>query len=198
MTKVVKRIEAQKPIVLKRMRVAAYARVSEESERLKHSLSSQISHYSELIQRHPEWEYAGVFADNALTGTNTERPEFQRLMVACDAGTIDIILTKSISRFARNTLDTLVAVRHLKELGIAVRFEKERIDTMTDKGELLLTLLASFAQEESRSISENVKWGTRKRFEQGIPNGRFQIYGYRWEGNHLVIHPEEAKIVKLI
>jgi len=198
MAKVVKRIEARKPVAVKKLRVAAYARVSMESERLEHSLSAQISRYSERIQSHPGWEYAGVFADNGISGTSTERPEFQRLMAECEAGHIDMILTKSISRFARNTLDTLVAVRHLKELGITVQFEKERIDTMTDKGELLLTLLASFAQEESRSLSENVKWGTRKRMEKGIPNGHFRILGYRWEGEHLVIVPEEAAIVRRI
>lgn len=198
MAKVVKRIEAHKPILSRRIRVAAYARVSLETERLEHSLSSQISRYSEMIQRHPGWEYAGVFADNGISGTSTERPEFKRLMAECEAGHIDLILTKSISRFARNTLDTLVAVRRLKNLGIEVRFEKERINTMTDKGELLLTLLASFAQEESRSISDNVKWGTRKRMEQGIPNGHFRILGYRWQGDKLVIEPSEAAIVRRI
>ena len=198
MAKTVKKIEARKPVVTKRMRVAAYARVSMESERLEHSLSSQISRYSELIQRNPSWEYAGVFADYGISGTSTERPEFQRLMAECEAGHIDLILTKSISRFARNTLDTLIAVRHLKELGIAIRFEKENIDTLTAKGELLLTLLASFAQEESRSISDNVKWGTRKRFEKGIPNGRFRVLGYRWEGDKLVVVPEEAAVVRRI
>ncbi len=198
MAKTVRRIEARKSVSIRWLRVAAYARVSMDSERLEHSLSTQISRYSELIQQHPGWEYAGVFADNGISGTSTERPEFQRLMAECEAGHIDLILTKSISRFARNTLDTLVAVRRLKELGIAVRFEKEHIDTLTDKGELLLTLLASFAQEESRSISDNVKWGTRKRMEKGIPNGHFRILGYRWEGDTLVIVPEEAAIVRRI
>ena len=198
MAKTVKRIEARNPVITRRLRVAAYARVSMESERLEHSLSSQVSRYNELIQRNPGWEYAGVFADSGISGTSTERPEFQRLMAECEAGHIDLILTKSISRFARNTLDMLVAIRRLKELGIAVRFEKENIDTMTAKGELLMTLLASFAQEESRSISDNVKWGTRKRFEKGIPNGHFRILGYRWQGDRLVIMPEEAAIVRRI
>ena len=120
------------------------------------------------------------------------------MLADCEAGKIDIILTKSISRFARNTVDLLETVRHLKDLGISVQFEKEHIDSLTEDGELMLTLLASFAQEESRSISDNVKWGTIQRFKQGIPNGRFQIYGYRWEGDHLVIHEEEAAIVRLI
>lgn len=182
-----------------RKRVAAYARVSMESERLQHSLSAQVSYYSGLIQKNPAWEYVGVYADDGVTGTKAEaRMEFNRMLADCEAGRIDIILTKSISRFARNTVDLLSTVRHLKELGISVQFEKERIDSLSEDGELMLTLLASFAQEEVRSLSDNVKWGTRKRFEKGIPNGKFQIYGYRWDGDHLAIEPEEAKIVKLI
>ena len=195
----ISKIERKIPQMPSRKKVAAYARVSMETERLHHSLSAQISYYSDLIQKHPDWEYVGVYADDGISGTRAEsRTEFNRLLADCDAGKIDIVLTKSISRFARNTVDLLETVRHLKELGISVRFEKEHIDSLTEDGELMLTLLASFAQEESRSISENVKWGTRKRFEQGIPNGRFNIYGYRWEGDHLVIQPEEAAIVRLI
>ena len=192
-------IEPKVPQMPARKRVAAYARVSMESERLQHSLSAQVSYYSSLIQQNPAWEYAGVYADDGITGTKTnDRTEFNRMIADCESGKIDIILTKSISRFARNTVDLLNAVRHLKELGISVQFEKEHIDSLSEDGELMLTLLASFAQEEVRSLSDNVKWGTRKRFEKGIPNGRFQIYGYRWEGDHLVVEPEEAKIVKLI
>ena len=192
-------IEPKVPQMPAPKKVAAYARVSMESERLQHSLSAQVSYYSSLIQQNPVWEYAGVYADDGITGTKTnDRAEFNRMIADCEAGKIDIILTKSISRFARNTVDLLNAVRHLKELGISVQFEKEHIDSLSEDGELMLTLLASFAQEEVRSLSDNVKWGTRKRFEKGIPNGRFQIYGYRWEGDHLVIEPEEAKIVKLI
>ena len=195
----VSKIEPISPSLPTRKKVAAYARVSMETERLNHSLSAQVSYYSNLIQSNPEWEYAGVYADNAVTGTkSSSREEFQRMLEDCEAGKIDIILTKSISRFARNTVDLLEAVRHLKELGIEVRFEKEHINSLSGDGEVMLTLLASFAQEEIRSLSENVRWGTRKRFEQGIPNGRFLIYGYRWEGDHLVVEPEEAKIVRLI
>ena len=192
-------IEPKVPQMPAPKKVAAYARVSMESERLQHSLSAQVSYYSSLIQQNPAWEYAGVYADDGITGTKTnDRTEFNRMIADCEAGKIDIILTKSISRFARNTVDLLNAVRHLKELGISVQFEKEHIDSLSEDGELMLTLLASFAQEEVRSLSDNVKWGTRKRFEKGIPNGRFQIYGYRWDGDHLVVEPEEAKIVKLI
>lgn len=198
MAKITK-LEPRIPPPPSRKKVAAYARVSMESERLHHSLSSQISYYSELIQGNPEWEYAGVYADEGITGTEAKkRAEFQRMLADCEAGKIDIILTKSISRFARNTVDLLETVRRLKELGISVRFEKENIDSLSGEGELMLTVLASFAQEESRSISENVKWGIRKRYGEGIPNGRFHIYGYRWEEDHLVVEPEEAKTVKLI
>ena len=194
-----RKIEAAVPTIREKKKVAAYARVSMQSERMLHSLSAQVSYYSGLIQKNPDWEYAGVYADDFISGTNTvKRDEFKRMLADCEAGKIDIILTKSISRFARNTVDLLETVRHLKDLGVEVQFEKERIRSMDGDGELMLTILASFAQEESRSISDNVKWGTRKRFEKGIPNGRFQIYGYRWEGDHLVIHEEEARIVRLI
>jgi len=198
MAKITK-IEPQIPVLPARKKVAAYARVSMETERLHHSLSSQVSYYSELIQKNPEWEYVGVYADEGISGTSAKkRDEFQRLIADCEAGKIDIVLTKSISRFARNTVDLLKTVRHLKELGISVRFEKENIDSLSGDGEVMLTLLASFAQSESESISNNVKWGTRKRMEQGIPNGHFRVYGYRWEGDQLVIVPEEAAIVKRI
>ena len=149
-------------------KVAAYARVSKDTERLMHSVSAQVSYYSDLIQKNPEWEYAGVYADSGITGTLVAgRSEFVRLLEDCEAGRIDIILCKSISRFARNTVDLLNTVRRLKEIGVEVRFEKEQINSMSGDGELMLSILASFAQEESRSISENVKWGIRKRFKNG-------------------------------
>lgn len=183
----------------RRKRVAAYARVSVEKGRTMHSFSAQVSFYNNLIQKNPEWEYAGVYADLGISGTGiNKRDEFKRLLDDCEQGKIDIILTKSISRFARNTVDLLKTVRHLKDLGIEVRFEKENINSLSGDGELMLSILASFAQEESISISNNVKWGTRKRFQKGKPNGKFHIYGYRWDDDHLVIEPEEAKIVKLI
>lgn len=193
------RIEQTVPTIKVKKKVAAYARVSVETERLHHSLSAQVSYYSALIQKNPEWEYAGVYADDGISGTGiAKRDAFQRMIEAAENGDIDIILTKSIQRFARNTVDLLETVRHLKDIGVEVRFEKEHINSMSGDGELMLTILASFAQEESRSISDNVKWGTRKRFEKGIPNGHFQIYGYRWEGDDLVIVPEEAEIVRRI
>ena len=195
--KTVEKIERKLPVLKARKRVAAYARVSMESERMQHSLSAQVSYYSALIQKNPEWEYAGVFADYGLSGTGTKkREEFNRMLDECEAGNIDIILTKSIQRFARNTVDLLNTVRHLKDLGIEVRFEKENINSLSGDGELMLSILASFAQEESRSISENVKWGTIKRFKQGIPNGKFSIFGYEWQDDKLVIVPDEAEIIR--
>ena len=193
-----RKIEAA-PHIRKRKRVAAYARVSMETERLMHSLSAQITYYSSLIQQNPEWEYVGVYADDFVSGTSkAKREDFNRMLADCEAGKIDIILTKSISRFARNTVDLLETVRRLKSLGVDVRFEKERIHSMSGDGELMMSLLASFAQEEVRSISENCKWGIRKRFERGIPNGHFRVYGYRWEGDELVVVPEEAAVVRRI
>ncbi|MDY6349526.1 MAG: recombinase family protein [Selenomonas sp.] len=195
----IQRIERAAPAPRKRLRVAAYARVSVESERMQHSLSAQVSYYSARIQQRPDWEYAGVYADYGISGTGTAKREaFQRMLADCEAGRIDLVLTKSIQRFARNTVDLLKTVRRLRELGIEVYFEKENIRTLSGEGELMLTILASFAQEESRSISENIKWRVKKRFEQGIPNGHFRIYGYRWEGDELVIVPEEAAIVRRI
>nr|DAN60179.1 MAG TPA: integrase [Caudoviricetes sp.] len=195
----ISRIEPTVPAIKQLKKVAAYARVSMQSERMMHSLSAQVSYYSKLIQKNPDWEYAGVYADDFISGTNTvKRDEFKRMLADCEEGKIDIILTKSISRFARNTVDLLETVRHLKAKGIEVRFEKENINSMSGDGELMLSILASFAQEESRSISENIRWATKKRFEKGIPNGKFKIFGYRWEDDKLVPVPEEAEIVKRI
>ena len=187
------------PKIKTKLKVAAYARVSVETEMLMHSLSAQVSYYSSLIQKNPEWEYAGVYADEGITGTSTvHRDEFNRLVADCEAGKIDMVLVKSISRFARDTVDCLNTTRHLKELGIAVYFEREKINSLAEDGELMLTLLASFAQEESQSISENIKWATRKRFEKGIPNGHKAPYGYEWDGEAFRIIPEQGEVVKEI
>jgi len=193
----ISKIEPTAPALPKRKRVTAYARVSVERDRTKHSLSAQVSYYSELIQKNPEWEYVGVYADFGETGTTDNRTEFKRLIADCESGKIDIVLTKSISRFARNTLDLLETVRRLKELGIEVRFEKENINSLSGDGELMLSILASFAQEESFSTSENIKWRIRKGFESGVQSST-QIYGYRWDGVNLVVEPTEAETVRLI
>ncbi len=196
----ISKIEPKLPVIQARKKVAAYARVSRDTERLMHSVSAQVSYYSALIQKNPEWEYAGVYADMGISGTDTsKRGEFLRMLADCEEGKIDIILTKSISRFARNTVDLLETVRHLKDLGIEVRFEKEHTHSLSEDGELMLTLLASFAQEESRSISENVKWGVRKRFQSGeIGAANKHILGYRYDDElrKYVIIPEEAESVR--
>lgn len=193
------KIERSIPNLRQRKKVAAYARVSVDSERMHHSLSAQVNYYSSLIQKNPEWEYAGVYADYGISGTRIKkRQEFQRMLEDAEAGQIDVILTKSIQRFARNTLDLLRTVRHLKEIDVEVWFEKENIHTLSGEGELMLTILASFAQEESRSISDNIKWRFKKKFEQGIPHAKFFVYGYRWEDDNLVTNPYEAKVVQRI
>mgnify|MGYP005958546217 FL=1 len=194
--KTVSRIAA--PVQMPRLkRVAAYARVSMGKDAMLHSLAAQVSYYSDLIQRNPEWEYAGVYADEGLTGTKENRPEFQRMLSDCRAGKIDMILVKSISRFARNTVTLLETVRVLKEMGISVYFEEQKIDTMSGDGELMLSILASFFQEESRNVSENCKWRVRKKFEQGIPTG-FQMYGYEVRNGVFTIIQEEADVVRRI
>jgi len=162
------------------------------------SLSAQISYYSAFIQRHGEWEYAGVYADEALTGTKENRPEFQRLLADCRAGKIDMVVTKSISRFARNTVTMLETVRELKLLGVDVFFERENIYSISGDGEVMLTILASYAQEESRSASENVKWRIRKRFEKGDPVGFTANYGYDISKDSIVINEEQAVVVRMI
>ncbi len=190
-----------KTTVLKpRLKVAAYARVSTNEVEQQHSFSAQVSYYNDLIQKNPKWEFAGIYADLGISGTSTRnREEFHRLITDCEQRKIDMVLVKSISRFARDTVDTLKTVRHLKDLGIAVYFERERINSLSDDGELLLTLLASFAQEESRSISENIKWSVRKKFEQGIPNGHKAPLGYRWDGDEMFrIIPEQGIVVQEI
>ena len=186
------------PELPRRKRVAAYARVSMETEKLAHSLSAQISYYSELIQANPEWEYAGVYADSFISGTGTaKRAELQRLIQDCEAGSVEIVLTKSISRFARNTVDLLNIVRRLKNLGISVRFEKENIDSLTADGELMLGILAGFAEEESKSISSNIKWAIRKKYERG-ETWHTAAFGYRWNGETFIVQEDEAAIVRRI
>ncbi len=195
----IKKIKPRAAIPTARKRVAAYARVSVGTEMLLHSLSAQVSHYSSLIQNNPEWEYAGVYADEGVTGTSTaHRDGFNRLMDDCNAGKIDLILTKSISRFARDTVDCLNAIRHLKDIGVEVRFEREGISSFTADGELLLTLLASFAQAESESIAANVRWAVRKGFEEGIPNGHKAPYGYVWDNGMFRVIPVQGEVVKHI
>lgn len=192
------RIEPTVATLTPKKKVAAYARVSVESDRLNHSLSAQVSYYSNLIQKNPEWIYVGVYADSGISGGNIRRrAEFKHLVEDCDAGKIDIVLCKSISRFARNTVDLLETVRHLKSLGIDVWFEKENIKSLSADGELMLGILAGFAEEESRSQSDNAKWSIQKKFERG-EQWHAAAYGYRWDGKSFVICEEEAKAIRVI
>ncbi len=181
------------------MKVAAYARVSRDGERLLHSFSAQVSYYSSLIQKNPEWEYVGIYSDEAITGTRIDwRDGFQQMIEDCEAGKIDIILTKSVSRFARNTVDLLSTIRHLKDIGVEVRFEEQNISTFSGDGELMLTILASFAQEEVTSTSQNIKWAKKKQSEKGIMTNTSVPYGYRCENRTPVVIPEQAEIVRWI
>ena len=178
-------------------RVAAYARVSSGKEAMLHSLAAQVDYYSTYIRHHPGWEYVGVYTDEAKTGTKDSREGFQRLLADCKSGKVNHIITKSVSRFARNTVTLLETVRELKNMGISVYFEEQNINTMTADGELMLTILASYAQAESLSASENQKWRVRQNFEEGKP-WRGYMLGYRYKDGEYVIVPEEAEIVKKI
>ena len=178
-------------------RVAAYARVSSGKDAMLHSLAAQVEYYSNFIRRHPGWEYVGVYADEAKTGTKDSREQFQQLLADCKAGKIDHIVTKSISRMARNTVTLLETVRELKAIGISIYFEEQNIDTGTDDGELMLSILASYAQEESLSASENQKWRVRQNFENGQPWRGFML-GYRYKDGQYIVVPDEAEIVRSI
>jgi len=184
-----------------KIRVAAYCRVSTDSEEQASSYDIQIEHYTNYIKKNKKWELAGIFADDGITGTNTKkRDEFNRMIEECMAGNIDMIITKSISRFARNTLDCLKYIRQLKDKNIAVFFEKENINTMDSKGEVLLTIMASLAQQESQSLSQNVKLGIQYRYQQGeVQVNHKRFLGYtKDENKQLVIDPEGAEVVKRI
>lgn len=193
----IRKLEPLAPPVPTRKRVGAYARVSSGKDAMLHSLSAQISYYSDYIQKHRGWEYVGVYVDEALTGTKDSRTGFQRMLKDCRDGKIDMVITKSISRFARNTVTMLEAVRELKMLGVDVYFEKENIHSLSGDGELMLTILASFAQEESRSVSENCKWRIRNKFKDGLAYS-FSMLGYDLENGTLKIIPKEAETVRAI
>jgi len=194
----VRKIETLAAVLPRKKRVAAYARVSSGKDAMLHSLSAQVSYYSDYIQRRPEWECLGVYADEALTGTKDDRPEFQRLLADCRAGKVDMVITKTISRFARNTMTLLKTTRELKELGVTVFFERESLYSDSADGEMILTILAAVAQEESRSTSDNCKWRIRNRLKNGdLVSLRF-MYGYRIKKGVIEAYPEEAEIVSRI
>lgn len=182
-----------------KLRVAAYARVSTDSDEQLVSLKAQREHYENYIKSNPEWEFAGLYYDEGISGTKMEkRPELLRMIRDCENDRIDFIITKSISRFARNTTDCLELVRQLMAIGIFIFFEKENLNTGDMESELMLSILSGFAAEESASISQNTTWSINKRFQ----NGNYIIgsppYGYANENGEMIIIPEEAEVVKRI
>lgn len=187
--------------VLRKKKVAAYARVSTENDEQLSSYEAQVDYYTRHIKSKPEWEFINVYSDEGISATSTKKREgFKKMIDDALSGKIDLIITKSVSRFARNTVDTLTTVRGLKDKGVEVYFEKENIYTMDSKGELLITIMSSLAQEESRSISENVTWGQRKRFADGkvsLPYKQFLGYEKGEDGLPKIVE-SEAKVVRMI
>ena len=198
MERSIQKVQFPMPKQPKLKRVAVYARVSNGKDAMLHSLSAQVSYYSDLIQSHRGWLYCGVYADEALTGTKDSRENFQKMLAECRAGKLNLIITKSISRFARNTVTLLETVRELKDLGVDVYFEEQNIHSLSSDGELMLSILASYAQEESYSASENKKWQIRRDFEQGKIGGIVMLGYRRTSDGSLEIIPDEAEIVRLI
>lgn len=196
--RIVERVQFPNKPTIKLLRTAAYARVSSSKDAMLHSLSTQVSYYNSFIQSNPAWLFCGVYADEALTGTKDNRENFQKLLSECRAGRIDLIITKSISRFARNTVTLLKTVRELKELGVDVYFEEQNIHSISPDGEFMLTLLGSYAQEESYSASENQKWRIRKDFEFGKVSTVIMLGYKRNSEGVLEIIPEEAETVRMI
>ena len=192
---------AARQAMKRQLRVAAYCRVSTEEEEQQSSYEAQCSYYTDKIMTNPEWTMAGIFADEGITGTSAKkRPEFLHMIHLCKQRKIDLVLTKSISRFSRNTVDCLKYIRILRGLGIGVVFEKENINTLESDSELIITLLGAFAQSESESISKNVSWGIRQAMREGKTHVQFEkLYGYSTDsaGNPQVI-PEEGTVVAKI
>lgn len=186
-------------VAKKKLRVAAYCRVSTDSDAQLESLETQKTHYEHYINSRDDWEFAGLYFDEGITGTKADkRPKLMCLIEDCKAKKVDFVITKSISRFSRNTTDCLDIVRTLLNLNIPVYFEKENINTGSMESELFLSILSSMAEGESTSISENNKWGIKKRFENGTYKLGYVPYGYRWENGEIIVDPEQAVIVKRI
>ena len=197
--KSITKIEATMGLIVHRLRVAVYARVSTSSDEQLLSLEAQKQHYEQYINDKPDWDFAGIYFDEGISGTKTtKRDDLKRLLDDCKAGKIDKIITKSISRFARNTADCLEMVRTLQAMNVSIYFEKENIDTGLMNSELMLSILSSIAESESRSISGNTKWSIKNRFE----NGEFIVstppYGYRNQDKKMMIDEEEAAVIKEI
>ena len=190
-------IPATKPESEITLRVAAYCRVSTDSDDQRNSFAAQNTHYRELIMSHDQWEMVDIYADEGITGTSAKkRPDFQRLLSDCRKGKIDKILVKSISRFARNTTDCLETIRELKALGISIYFEEHNIDTKNVASEMLTAVLASCAQAESESISKNTRWGIQKKMQNGTYVASSVPFGYRRESEGLTVVEPEARYVR--
>ena len=197
----VKKYTAEPLAGTKKRRVAGYARVSTDHEDQVTSYEAQVDYYTSYIHGRDDWEFAGIYTDEGISATSTKKREGFKTMIAdAKAGKIDLIITKSVSRFARNTVDSLTTVRELKDRGIEIYFEKENIWTLDSKGELLITIMSSLAQEESRSISENVTWGQRKRFADGKVSFAYsRVLGLdKGPDGRIVVNPQEAETVRLI
>lgn len=191
--------DVKKKSTAKVLRVAAYCRVSTDSDAQLESLDAQKTHYENYINGREDWEFAGLYFDEGISGTKKEkRPALLRMIADCKAGKIDFVITKSISRFARNTTDCLEMVRKLLELNIPIYFEKENLNTSSMESELFLAILSSMAEGESTSISENNKWSIQRRFKNGTFKLSSPPYGYDWDGEQMVINPAQADTVRWI
>lgn len=186
------------PNLPKKLNVCAYARVSKEKESMIHSLNAQVSYYAKYIQSNKKWKYVGVYADEGISGTRKDRPEFQRMLADARDGKIDLIVTKSISRFARNVVILLSACRELKNLRVDVYFEEQNLYLISAAGELMLTLFASVAEEEAKNVSLHMRWRIQKDMERGMLWGGNDPFGYHIEKRIFHIVPEEAKVVERI
>lgn len=184
----------------RKLRAVAYARVSTGTDEQLQSYENQVNFYKKYIEANPDWSFSGIYSDAGISGLTVDaRPGFLKMMKDAKEHKFDLIITKSVSRFARNTVDSLSAIRTLKENNIAVYFEKENINTLDSKGELLLTIMSSLAQEESRSISTNITWSFKKMMEKGKVHFAFTtIYGYILDGTDIIINEKEAEVVRLI
>lgn len=199
-------VQLEEATVQKKLKVAAYARVSTDKEEQEDSFERQVEHYTNLIKSNPEWEFVRVYPDPGITGTKAEkRPEFMKMIEDCRAGKIEKIMVKSVSRFARNTVDALNYIRELRDMNVSVQFESENIDTLTPGGEVLLTILAAMAEQESRTMSNNIKWAYQKKFEKGeVTINTGLMLGYRKAGKDgdgravYEIVEEEAEIIRRI
>lgn len=200
MTKTITKIDTgEQQLRASKLKVAAYCRVSTSTADQLISLDTQKAHYERYIRSNPEWDFAGIYYDEGISGTKKkERYGLQSLIQDCELGKIDLVLTKSISRFSRNTTDCLELVRKMIDLGVRIIFEKENIDTGRMESELMLSILSSMAEDESHSISQNMKWGIQKRFQDGIFKVSVPAFGYEKKGGEMVPNPEQAEVVKRI